>query len=239
MIEVMEILLEKMKLELKKQTETITENLTKSFEEKINPWVEENLALKKEVVELKTKVAALEKETRRNNVILHGVPENEKNNSELLQLILKTLNESSKGEENKWDQWEVSKVHRLGKKLDNKARPILITTTLAWRKIEILRLNKKFPDGIYATEDFPKDVIQRRNDLKPKLKEELKKGNIAYIRYDKLIIKENTVEKRKRSPSKSPKTTSNNQVAQNPKKLNKTSAFTTYRTHATNDLEDQ
>lgn len=42
--------------------------------------------------------------------------------------------------------------------------------------------------GIYINEDFSDLVRQRRREQLPQLKEERQKGNIAYFRYDKLIV---------------------------------------------------
>ncbi|KAL4712349.1 hypothetical protein ACJJTC_001510 [Scirpophaga incertulas] len=81
-------------------------------------------------------------------------------------------------------------VRRLGKKVDGQIRPVLISLTLNWRKLEILKNKKSFPENIYVTEDFPKDVLTKRKDLKKIAEEEKAKGNVAYIHYDKIIIKE-------------------------------------------------
>ncbi|GBP47410.1 High-affinity choline transporter 1 [Eumeta japonica] len=57
-----------------------------------------------------------------------------------------------------------------------------------------------------ATEDFPKEVLAKRKALQEKLKEERKKGKIVFLKYDKLVVKENESikEKRKRETSSSP-----------------------------------
>lgn len=235
----MQILWSKFKEELQLQTAAITQNITASIsatiEEKIKPILEENQILKKEVVVvLKTRVQHLERETRRNNVILHGIPESEQNKQELMEKVLEALNNmGKKAQIAEWDIWELSQVTRLGKQKEGIARPILIQLTLAWRKVEILKNNKQFPVGIYATEDFPKDVLEKRRELKTRLAEEIKNGKTAYIRYDKLIIKDK-VEKRKRSPSRSIESTPtsiNKQKA--PSKIHKTNIFTNTKTRST------
>lgn len=226
----MDNLFKKLQLEMQNQTielnATLTANLTSTIEEKIKPLVEQNQVLKDEVQLLRAKVKSLEKESRGNNLILHGIMESERSNTELLDLVLDTLNEALKDVTDKWDKWEISKVQRLGaKKSETKARPILVTLTLIWRKIEILKNNKSFSNNIYATEDFPKDVIIKRRELAPKLQEERKKGKIAYIRYDQLIVKENISEKRKRSPTESPEAQRTAEEApsrKQPNKINKT-----------------
>lgn len=223
----MKLLLDKMKEEFQIQTKNISENVTKTLvaamDEKIKPLVEQNQLLKKEVHQLKLQVKGLQQETKRNNFLIHGIPEKESSNKDLMDLILTTLNIVSKnaGTDN-WDKWEISKIYRIGKKVENKNRPILITPTLAWRKLEILKNNKMFPENVYATEDFPKEVLNKRKELQVRLKEEISKGKIAYIRYDKLIVKEKANEKRKRAPSNSPNGPSNDSDINSVKKIIKT-----------------
>lgn len=124
------------------------------------------------------------------------------------------------------DKWEISSVKRIGLKSTSKNRPILVSLTLKWRKILLLKNNKKFEQGTYVTEDFPKEVIEKRKELKIKLVEAIKNGKTAKIHYDELIIKDKPKEKRKRSPSASPKILSKQwDSTKNPSKVNKTNVF--------------
>lgn len=224
----MENLFEKLKIEMQTQLQTQTENLTEKFnsklDEKIQPLLEDNIILKNKVETLESKVQFLEKELRKNNLVLHGIQENEVNQQDLMEIVLKVLNDlSEKTNMEVWDRWEINMVRRLGKKGDGRTRPILISLTLNWRKFEILKNNKSFPENTYATEDMPKEVLIKRKELKKTVEEEKAKGNLAYIRYDKIVIKEikpgetknrkemihaekRREEKRKRMTSKSPNT---------------------------------
>ncbi|CAH0404950.1 unnamed protein product [Chilo suppressalis] len=205
----MQMILSKIEEQFEKQTSLITDNVTKklsaTIDEKLNPLLEENQELKKEISSLKSKLQNLERDIRRNNLIMHGVKETE--NADVIDLVLKTLNIACEkaGIEN-WDKWEISDARRLGKATPNKIRPILISVTLAWRKTQMLKNKKSLPQNVYISEDYSKDVLNKRKELKIQQQEEIKQGKQAYIRYDKLIIKEKPSEKRKRSLSKSPKT---------------------------------
>ncbi|GBP11665.1 hypothetical protein EVAR_77788_1 [Eumeta japonica] len=89
---------------------------------------------------------------------------------------------------------------------------------------------KKGLKNIYVTEDFPKEVLAKRKALQEKLKEEMKKGKIVFLKYDKLVVKENesTKEKRKRETSSSPHSSDlqlKNQQTSMPFKVNRTNAF--------------
>lgn len=106
-------LLSKMEEQFEKQTARITENVTKNLsatiDEKLKPLLKENQELKKEVTFLKTKLQDLERETRKNNIILHEVKETEKNTTDLIEMVLETLNAvcEKAGIEN-WDKWEIA-----------------------------------------------------------------------------------------------------------------------------------
>lgn len=71
-------------------------------------------------------------------------------------------------------------------------------------------------------------MLEKRKQLQAKLIEERQKGNIAYLKYDKLIVKENNYsqEKRKRQTSTS-LSPDNNQ----PKKQQTTNTMKTNRTN--------
>ncbi|GBP58744.1 hypothetical protein EVAR_35523_1 [Eumeta japonica] len=97
-----------------------------------------------------------------------------------------------------------------------------------------MRFCEKLPKNIYVKEDFSKEVLERRKGLIPQLNEERKKGRIAYIKYDKLVVEGEASEmrdKRKRDQSASPKKT--NDTENDPTKINKINAFErVYRSRA-------
>ncbi|XP_069365306.1 uncharacterized protein [Maniola hyperantus] len=193
-----------MKEEMSQQTAVINQNMITTMDEKLKPLVDDIVGLKLDVETLKTKTQYLERQTRKNNLIIHGVQETETNFPDLLKHIISVLNVvSDKTGIEAWDKWEISNVKRIGKKIEGKTRPICTTLTLYWRKMELLRNKKHLPENVYITEDYPKEVLLKRKELKTQLKEELDKGNEAYIVYDRLVIKAKK-DKRKRSPTKSP-----------------------------------
>lgn len=108
----------------------------------------------------------LERDVRRHNLILHSVKESESNNSELLllfsiyfifiiilviifkyynseliTLVLETLHKISKKTRFRdFDEWDISSTQRLSKNTTSRSsRPILVSVTLTWRKIEVLK----------------------------------------------------------------------------------------------------
>ncbi|XP_022116679.2 uncharacterized protein LOC110994384 [Pieris rapae] len=227
-----QILFEKIKLEMHSQNAELKESITNSIMEKIDdkliPIIEENNNLKTKVEKLEKEIDYLKRSEKNNNIIIFGLDENEKSSYELILKLKDTFNQDLNI---KTEEYDFNKTFRLGKikKESNKPRPILCSFTSNWKKTEILK-NKNNLKTIHIAEDYSKDVLQKRKELQAKLTEERQKGNIAYLKYDKLIVKENNYsqEKRKREISASPSSGNNQpkkQQTENAMKTNRTNAF--------------
>lgn len=203
----MEVLLSKLDEKLNKQTLTITAavtaNIMEVLENRLAPIIEENKDLKQKVSKLEQKIDSMEKEKRKNNLIFFGTDEKGKTETELVDYIKETVLETGLY----LDSHEISNIYRIGQP-SSKCRPVVVSFTTTWKKHLILKNKANLPSGIYIKEDFPKDVLITRKELHSKVEEEKKKGNIAYIKYDKLVVKhpyDSNREKRKREQSSSPK----------------------------------
>lgn len=225
-------LFQMMKMEMEKQTNLITQSITdtlmRTIDDKIQPIIEENKYLKIEVETMNRKIKYLEDANRKNNIILHGVEETENNHEELFNIIKTVWQETNINLEKS----ELNKYHRLGRKQDGrKNRPILISFMSNQKKVEVLKNKTKMPQHTYLTEDFSKETLEMRKNLQQQLKQEKEKGNNAYIKNNKLIVKgKPDVEKRRRESSLSPKdiqtpsqATEGRNIA--PSKMHKTDAF--------------
>lgn len=109
-------LFQMVKKELDQQTITITESVTakimQNIDDKIKPLLEDNKRLRAEVDTLKEKIKKLDDMYRKNNLIIHGVKETEKNFNDLYDIIkekMMTINVNI-------EDYEINKYHRLGKK---------------------------------------------------------------------------------------------------------------------------
>lgn len=135
-----------------------------------------------------TKSEYLENQSRRNNILIDGIPD-EKNESwqdteskakkllaEKLELNPSTI--------------EVERAHRNGKYEDGGRPRSIIMKLLRFKdKEEILKRAKSLKGTkIFINEDFSEKVRLRRKELLPQLKEAREHGNIAYLRYDQLIV---------------------------------------------------
>lgn len=222
---------EKMKLEMQHQsaelTESITNNIMGRMDEKLIPIIEENKSLKLKVETQEKEIEYLKREKRNNNIIIFGLEEIEKSTLELINNIKKTFKRDINIdiEEN-----GINNIYRIGNTNgeSNKPRPVLCSFVNGWKKAEIMR-KKKYLEKIYVTEDYPKEVLAKRKALQAELLEERKKGNIAFLKYDKLVVKGNEKinDKRKRENSSSPHASDIQ-----PKKQQASTSFKTNRTNA-------
>lgn len=184
-----------------------TKEILAQIDEKLTPFAREIQELRSENDTLREKISYLEKHKRINNLILYGMKEKENSFDNLIDMVKKKFNDDLNiSVENS----DINSIYRIGKndKNNGKPRPILITFVNNWKKNDIMKNKKKLKDEIYASEDYPIEVLNKRKELLPKLEEERKKGNYAFINYDKLVVKEGRPgnEKRKRDPSTSPNT---------------------------------
>ncbi|XP_063364563.1 uncharacterized protein LOC134653153 [Cydia amplana] len=229
----------KMQKEMQIQTDLITARITDKIDEKLKPIIEQNETLKKKVEQLEKKIEFMENEKRSNNLILHGLQEGEKTTTELIKNVqekfLTELNISI-------EAVDINKIYRIGKnKKGEKPRPTLLSFVSGWKKMEILK-NKSKSKELQLTEDYSKEILEKRKALIPQLIEERKKGNVAYIRYDKLIIQDNanTKDSRKRELSISPSTNTQakKQQTSTSSMNNKTNAFDLMRARSSSNSSD-
>ncbi|XP_052739861.1 uncharacterized protein LOC128199165 [Bicyclus anynana] len=197
----MQTLMQTQTVELK---ESITNSIMDKMEEKLIPLVEENKELKLKIGKLENEIEFLKRGEKKNNVIVFGLEEKETSAYELIQELKKNLKQDLNIN---LEHYEINKIHRIGTKNEesNKSRPVLCSFVNNWKKNEILK-NRKNLKTINISEDYSKEVLEKRRKLKAELFEERKNGKIAYLKYDKLIVKENknSQDKRKRESSASP-----------------------------------
>ncbi|KAF9415769.1 hypothetical protein HW555_006670 [Spodoptera exigua] len=189
-----------------KLTTAITKNVMEALEEKLKILSEENNNLKTKVNNLEQKITFLEKEKRKNNLVLFGIEEKGKTETELMNSITEIIVKAG----TQLDIHEISYIRRIGAETE-KQRPLIMSLTTTWKKHLILKNKRNLPTSVSVKEDFPREVLEKRKQLQPRVEAERKNGNIAYIKYDQIIVKKpthNNREKRKRETTTSPTTPS-------------------------------
>ena len=58
------------------------------------------------------------------------------------------------------------------------------------RELVLAAAKKKRPRGIYVNEDFSQRIMARRKELLPKMMKAREEGKIAYLSFDKLVVRD-------------------------------------------------
>lgn len=174
------------------------------------------------LIDLDAKTDYLENQSRRNNVVIYGIPEEvgETWNS----CENKVKHEIAEKLEIK-DELLIERAHRVGVKGRDQKRPRIngnggrrqndqprpiVAKFLNWKqKSTVVRAaQKKRPKGVMFKDDLSEKVLEKRSQLIPRMLEARKKGKIAYLVMDKLIVKEQTFNSR--APNNDEKDTTRN-----------------------------
>lgn len=158
---------------------------------------QENNELKNKLIIHEDKIEQLEREIRKKNIVVKGIPDEEEENEEkgrekINTVILKMGVEID-------EKTEVDEIRRIGKYDSNRTRPILVKFTKESTKMKILRSARKLKGtDIWVDEDYPKNIQEERRELIQKMKEARNKGETAILRYNKLIINNEIYKKQRK-----------------------------------------
>ncbi|XP_047991457.1 uncharacterized protein LOC125230363 [Leguminivora glycinivorella] len=198
---------------IKSNTESVTENIQKTLDEKFHILQEKYDNLKERVDNQENRLYFLEKQSRQRNLVFFGIEDNENSYEELETKIICFLKQYFALELSYSD---IQSIRRVGKRTE-KIRPIIVTFTTLHTKILILKQKKKLADSqYYIKEDYPQQVLKIRKELQVQAQAERDKGNKVIIKYDKLVILKTNKGSRtnnKRNLSLSPPTRSSNNAA--------------------------
>lgn len=92
----------------------------------------------------------MEKEKRKNNIVVFGLEENEKNLWELVDRVKRIIEETRVYIESH----EIKKTHRIGMK-SNKTRPIVVCISSIWKIHLIMRIKNNLQANI--KDDFSRN----------------------------------------------------------------------------------
>lgn len=209
-----------------KVTEQVTQNINVMLEEKFKALEEKHEKLKEKVENQEKRLYYLEKCARQRNVVFFGIEEKETSYLNLERNMIEFIKKYFSIE---LERGSIQEVRRLGRK-GERPRPITVAFSTLGIKIDIFKQKTALNEtAYYMKEDYPHYVLEKRKELQEQVKIEREKGNLAIIKYDKIIILDkntNTTNNNKRMLSISPE---NNLPAQTRKetqtnKKNKTGA---------------
>eukprot|EP00745_Piridium_sociabile_P029148 TRINITY_DN47464_c1_g1_i4.p1 TRINITY_DN47464_c1_g1~~TRINITY_DN47464_c1_g1_i4.p1 ORF type:complete len:325 (-),score=61.62 TRINITY_DN47464_c1_g1_i4:364-1338(-) len=143
----------------------------------------DNSVLKTKVDDLEKKVDDLESRSKRNNLIIHGIPKHEK---ETWQDCEELVGEMITDKLEMSDSVQFDRVHRLN---SSPKSPMVARCTFFKDKEKMLKVRAKLKgSGIFINEDFSFKVREIRRKLIPYLKAAKEQGKRVTMVYDHLVI---------------------------------------------------
>ena len=166
----------------------------------LESYSEDTYNLENRCEEIEEKQEYLENMSRRNNIKVLDLPEEEgeKTWADTEELVKKTVKEQLHYE----DDVHIERAHRMGKPrplfvmnsdgTKTKSRPRLIARFSSWKEKEaILATARKVkPKQIKFFQDLSSRTLKKRAEKIPDLIRERKKGKITYFILDRLIVRE-------------------------------------------------
>ncbi|XP_075752613.1 uncharacterized protein LOC142818127 [Rhipicephalus microplus] len=156
------------------------------FEDKLAEHKVMTVETNKLVRELSVKVEDLKNRSRRNNIIIYGVEEGDnEQNADLQQRIVKGIFKDIL----KVNVTSVERMHRIGRKTQNRERPVILKLYNFSEKMVVLRnCNKLKRTAISISEDFSARVRDLRKKLWQSAKKDRDNGAKVTLVFDKLKI---------------------------------------------------
>ncbi|XP_035693558.1 LOW QUALITY PROTEIN: uncharacterized protein LOC118427744 [Branchiostoma floridae] len=141
---------------------------------------------------LTEKLDYIENQSRRNNLIFDGIKEEKGETWEQAEMKVKDV--IKKKLHINPVHIEIERAHRNGKP-GERPRPI-VAKFLRYKDKQTISGKAKMLKGtsIYVNEDFSDRVRRKRRELQPALRAARERGQLAYIRFDKLVISDRTRE---------------------------------------------
>lgn len=141
------------------------------------------------IQQLERQVDQLENHSRRSNLLVYGLPENENETSDTLAHV---VNKEIIQDILEHEPVRIERIHRIGRPAPNKVRPVIFKLQDANDKISILKQGSKLKDSDFSIgEDFSRRVRDVRRKLWESSKPNRDKKEKVSLAFDKLFINSN------------------------------------------------
>lgn len=150
------------------------------------------IKMQSSLAELSSKEDYMQNQLKRNNLLIDGIPDIKNESWQESEIKVKKILADHLELDPKLI--ELERCHRTGRfEADGRPRTVVFKLLRFKDKEEILKRAKNLKGtNLYINEDYSEKVRQRRKDLLPQLREARIRGNIAYLRYDQLVVRPRT-----------------------------------------------
>ena len=143
-------------------------------------------------IAIESEAKDLENQSRRNNLRIDGVKEKPGESWEETEAALRlVVKRDLKLPAGQVDNLQIERAHRTGAATAQRDRTIVVKFNSFKDRDAIIRAARTVkPRGVFVNEDYSQRVVSRRKELLPKMREARENGKIAYLSFDKLVVKD-------------------------------------------------
>ena len=156
-----------------------------------NKLEKENTEMKKTISQLTSKVSYLEGQTKRDNLVFFGIPEQQEETwDDCEDEVRKVLDENLKLQGALSDnEVGIERAHRIGKKQQGKTRPIVVKFSRYKTKNAILNLKHKLKGShCRISEQFCEAIMRECRKFQPLIESAIQNKQRFSLKYNKLVI---------------------------------------------------
>lgn len=174
-------------MNLKSEMKQDMKQMRESVEGKIDGVKKEVQKMETRLENQDTRIILMEKEVRKRNIIIYGIEEKMEENWKTLKEIIIAFLKNTMEVETKLE--EIDEFYRMGKKVPNKNRPIMLKFITYWKKQEIIRSTGKLKGTkIFLDQDLTAKEVEEKKKLIPTMVHFRKNGHHAVMRGSHLYV---------------------------------------------------
>ena len=175
---------------MEEKLEAVTEKMEKTIEDQTE-IKKENVRLARQVRDLEDKLSYLEGQSKRNNLVFHGIPEEKEETWDDCEAAVRKILEEKMDMEEAWRDTDIAieRAHRIGRFSKGRTRPIIVKFANYKHKNNVFKDKSKLQGSDYRIqEQFSDKIMQERKSFQPMIEKAIKEEKSFFVRYNKLII---------------------------------------------------
>ena len=167
----------------------VTEKMEKTIEDQTE-IKKESVRLARQVRDLEDKLLYLEGQSKHNNLVFHGIPEEKEETWDDCEAAVRKILEEKMGMEEAWRDTDIAieRAHRIGRFSKGRTRPIIVKFA-NYKHKNVFKNKSKLQGSDYRIqEQFSDKIMQERKSFQPMIEKAIKEEKRFFVRYNKLII---------------------------------------------------
>ena len=159
----------------------------------------ESARLARQVRDLEDKLSYLEDQSKRNNLVFRGIPEEKDETWDDCEAAGRKILEEKVGMEEAWRNTDIAieRTHRIRRFSKGRTRPIVVKFAIINTKIMFLKISQRYKahEDYRIQEQFNDKITQERKSFQSMIEKAIKEEKPFFVRYNKAAVRKILEEK--------------------------------------------